>query len=305
MKKKIPWSLGAVLGLLLLLAFAGAAEIKAQGTIISQYENLAFGGGRLIIQVNVGLFRWNELRVQVDANDIVSQFTLGTPHWTMTGMVSDVEGHRFLALKRQAAGTGMENIVIEGPQGRGRLGIISVFLNGAQQVKVTSQPTFLPIEVVPPPAGGGASPFKRFDIDRDNLISDSEFFAIIDAWIDNQISNELFFQAVDLWVSQRPISAAGVRFAPLTLDSIQTLAVGRSVTFVARGQGIVAIAVEVFALSGRRLCSQQASGSQLTWDLSATRGQPLANGVYLYRVTALGGEGQALQSAVTQLMVRR
>ncbi len=49
---------------------------------------------------------------------------------------------------------------------------------------------------------------KRFDINGDNLIDDSEFFNILDAWIAGELSDDDFVRAVDLWISQQPISSA-------------------------------------------------------------------------------------------------
>ena len=287
--------------LLLCLMAAGAVEVQAQGTITSQWQDLALGGGKLIVSVNVNLVRWNEAQIQIDSQDRVGSFTLRTPGWTIAGITTDVEGHRFLVLQRQEASTGIANITVEGPAGRGRLGIISIFLNGAQQIKVTSQPTFLPIEITPP-GGGSISPLKRYDQNRDNLINDAEFFAIIDGWVANEISNEIFFRAIDLWLSQSSISGAGLRLEPVTLT---TLATDRDVIFLAHGSGVSAMSVEVFDLSGQRIFSQQALGSRLAWSIGGLGGQQRANGLYVVRVAITGEEGRTVFSKMEKFLIRR
>ena len=287
--------------LLLLVVAAAPVEIQAQGTIISQWQDLALGGGKLIVSVNSGLVRWNEVQVQIDSQDRVGSFTLRTPNWTIAGITTDVEGHRFLVLQRQEAGTAIENISVEGPAGRGRLGIISVFLNGAQQVKVTSQPTFLPIEITPP-GGGSISPLKRYDQNRDNLINDAEFFAIIDGWVANEISNELFFRAIDLWLSQSSISGAGLHVKPVTLTTLTT---DRDVIFLAQGSGVSAMSVDVFDLSGQRIFSKQAQGSRLAWSIGGLGSPQRANGLYMVRVAITGEEGRTVFSKMEKFLIRR
>ncbi len=198
----------AVVLFISLVSWSGAQEVQAQGTVTAGYQNLALGGGRLTVTINVSLLRWNELHIEVGAGDVVSDFRLRTPGWIITGIRQDPLGHRLLGLQRERPGTGFETVMIDGPEGRGRLGRIVLFQNGAPLVIATSQPTFLGVELAPP-GGGLFSPLKRFDANGNNLIDDPEFFAIIDAWIAGQLDTPLFFQAIDLWVSQRPIGSAG------------------------------------------------------------------------------------------------
>jgi hypothetical protein len=63
--------------------------------------------------------------------------------------------------------------------------------------------------------------------------------------------------------------------------------------------------VEVFSLNGQRLFTQEALGTRLNWNLNTSDGQQIANGVYLYVVTAYGMDGQAWRSEVRKLVIRR
>jgi len=247
---------------------------------------------------------WNEVRIEIDPQDTAGSFRLRTPDWTMAGITTDVEGHRFLVLQRFETGTGIENVEIEGPQGRGRLGIISVHLSGFQQVKVTSQPTFLPIEISPPGAGPISS-VMRYDRNNNRRIDDAEFFAVIDAWIANQISNELFFQAIDLWISQSPISSAGLRVEPRKRSSRKALVDGPGVVFLAQSPEVASMSVEIFDLSGRLLFSQWAPGSRLVWRWGELESSRRANGLYLYRVSSLTSYGQMIENEWKKFVIVR
>ena len=40
-----------------------------------------------------------------------------------------------------------------------------------------------------------------YDLNRDDALSDEEFFAMVDDWIGERVANTLFFEGIDLWVS--------------------------------------------------------------------------------------------------------
>lgn len=156
----------------------------------------------------------------------------------------------------------------------------------------------------------GASTLKSFDINNNNLIDDPEFFAIIDAWIAGQINDSIFFQAVDLWVSQSPISSAGLSANPLRPNAIAQAhtpyLANHKVMFRVSGPGIATMSVEIYDLNSRQIFSHETAGMRLVWNLNSLSGRPVANGVYLYTVTARDFDGRVLlRSAVKQLPIVR
>lgn len=159
----------------------------------------------------------------------------------------------------------------------------------------------------PPPPTGGTMDLESFDTNNNGVIDDPEFFAIIDAWVAGQIDNVLFFQAVDLWVSQGPISSVGLRSSPLRLDTVAlTTRADRRVIFATQGEGIAALGVEIFDLSGTRIFAQETSGARLVWNMNTNDGRPVANGVYLYVVTVRDLlAGGSMRSEVKKLVIQR
>jgi hypothetical protein len=97
----------------------------------------------------------------------------------------------------------------------------------------------------------------QFDINRNGVIEDFEFFTAIDHWIADQISNDLFFGVIDEWVQQRPITVSGNP----RWHSVQRIG--------------------IFDLQGKLIVERE-SASQRELD---TLTQRLANGVYMYVVT--------------------
>lgn len=143
---------------------------------------------------------------------------------------------------------------------------------------------------------------KRFDMNNNNQLDDFEFFAAIDQWVTGQISDQLFFPVLDAWVAQTPVKEAGasLRSVALLIRSIKG-----SVTFAVRGSVIVSMALEIFDPNGQRIFVQQAAGTRLTWSLRKMSGEPVANGVYLYRLTVRGINGEVLRNEVKRLVVLR
>jgi len=155
--------------------------------------------------------------------------------------------------------------------------------------------------------GTGVGPggtLRQFDTNGNGVIDDSEFFNAIDMWVAGTLGDNLFFQVLDAWVAQTPISAAAASVNGLSLNSVALSSSSRATTFVADGQGIASLGVEIFTLSGQKIFSQTAASTRLTWNLSSN-GQPVSNGVYLYVVTVRGANGQALRSEVRKLVVSR
>lgn len=76
------------------------------------------------------------------------------------------------------------------------------------------------------------------------------------------------------------------------------------VRFVAEGAGINQVRVEVFDLAGAKVFdSGFQAGRELSWNLLNNASRPVANGVYLYVVTAQGYGDQVSRSQVHKLVV--
>jgi len=167
-----------------------------------------------------------------------------------------------------------------------------------------TQPQVFTFQITGGGAGPGPSPgggLKQFDANNNCRIDDPEFFNAIDAWVQGQITNDLFFDVVDAWISQTNVCTTSLGNSMLKAIRIQSQR--REVTFLAQGQGIASLRVEIFNLAGRRIFAQEAVGTQLAWDLKTSEGQPVANGVYLYLVTVHDSEGRMLHSEVRKLVV--
>jgi M6 family metalloprotease-like protein len=75
-------------------------------------------------------------------------------------------------------------------------------------------------------------------------------------------------------------------------------------TFSVQGQGIAAMQVQIYDLSGRPIFdSGEVAGQQVRWNLLNRRGQRVANGVYLYIVMVRGYDGTILRSEVRKFIV--
>ncbi len=143
---------------------------------------------------------------------------------------------------------------------------------------------------------------KDFDANDNGVIDDKELFMAIDQWVAGQVSDELFFAVIDAWVSQTPLQGAATSSPKAVALSIH--AGQNSLAFIAAGSEVTGLAVEVYALSGQRVFSQQAWGTRLVWNLETDSGKPVANGVYLYVVTALRFDGRIVR-AMKKLVVLR
>lgn len=106
------------------------------------------------------------------------------------------------------------------------------------------------------------------------------------------------------WLLRFNIALQGLESLSVT-DFQANLTDSGSVNFRAVGSGISRLNVEVFNLSGQTVYMESAKGSSLRWKGLNSTGDPLANGVYLYRVTAHGPDGTVQRSRVRKLVVMR
>ncbi|MBI1731046.1 hypothetical protein HYR53_10605 [Candidatus Acetothermia bacterium] len=157
----------------------------------------------------------------------------------------------------------------------------------------------------PSPTTGGSS-LKNFDKNKNNMLDNDEFFAVVDAWISGQIDNAMFFKAVDLWISQGQITAAAVVKEPVRLSiSKTTVPTKQLMIFQAQGQPVADLDVAIFDLQGHEVFRQDKAGSALSWDLLADNGRAIANGVYLCEIIARGDHGQIVFNEVEKVLVAR
>jgi hypothetical protein len=113
----------------------------------------------------------------------------------------------------------------------------------------------------------------RFDLNKNGILEDREFFQALDLWISKSIPDSDFFALVDLWISGKKIaSSSSAKFQLLNSEIIQ-----------------------LFDLSGRWLA--ETTGPALPKLLKS-----LANGTYLYRAYQNGtwNLGKVSKSIVTR-----
>lgn len=88
--------------------------------------------------------------------------------------------------------------------------------------------------------------------------------------------------------------------------SAYSFAEAGTVRFAAQGMDIAAVKVEVFSLAGRLVyASDFTEGNVLHWNGLSNMGQPLANGIYLYVLTAKGRNGDVARTKVQKLVILR
>jgi N-acetylneuraminic acid mutarotase len=91
---------------------------------------------------------------------------------------------------------------------------------------------------------------------------------------------------------------------PFSLEGTWVVRLGQDWLFNVHGSGIEALQVELYDLAGRRVYqSAEVRGSTLAWHGLA--GPPLANGVYFYRITVRGPNGQRVAGPVRAIVLMR
>ncbi|MCR4405149.1 MAG: hypothetical protein NUW06_07770, partial [Candidatus Acetothermia bacterium] len=158
------------------------------------------------------------------------------------------------------------------------------------------------------------------------LIEDEDILWAINFWISGAevpgtggktISDSEILELIQLWISQQPVSSASTE-GPAKGQTREALAVERMLVssvpldghglarFVADGQGIRDMNVQVFSLAGQEIFdSGFVSGHELSWNLLNNQGRAVANGVYLYVVRVRGLNGELYVSEVRKLVILR
>jgi len=158
------------------------------------------------------------------------------------------------------------------------------------------------------------------------LVEDADILWAIQLWVSGEevpgtggqtIGDEKILELVQLWITGQPTSSSAAQSKPAQMEKSEGLTVrgiklfpnpmeGTSMaTFKAEGSGIAGIKVEIFNLAGVRVFEQEASSNTLEFNAMDNEGRPLANGVYLYVVTAKGFDGQTIRSGVRKLVILR
>ena len=100
-------------------------------------------------------------------------------------------------------------------------------------------------------------------------------------------------------LASEPLSVTSTYATPNPASASQS-----QVKFVAEGTGIAEVQVEIYDLAGGKVYeSGFQQGNALSWNLLSNAGQPVANGVYLYVVTAQGQNGEVARGQVHKLVV--
>lgn len=103
--------------------------------------------------------------------------------------------------------------------------------------------------------------------------------------------------------------SASAALLPLQVRSLRVLPIksARTPSFALRveGQGVRAVALTLFDLSGRERLTVRGRGGALTFSPQDAHGRSLANGVYLYVVRVEGYDGRVWRSGVKKLVVLR
>ena len=121
-------------------------------------------------------------------------------------------------------------------------------------------------------------------------------------------------RSVNVFVSQTglPTTSASLRDLIAPRSEISKPRLGhiallgkRMLQFEAQGISTAGLDVVVYGLNGRLVYSDTTRDQKLRWNLRDNTGRPIANGVYLYVLTAKGPDGQVFRSGVKKLIVLR
>ncbi len=161
---------------------------------------------------------------------------------------------------------------------------------------------------------------EALDANDNGVLDDSEIENAITLWVlgdtvpgtdGETIGDDEMIDLIAMWITGASVSSDGAaRVAsprqPLRVEGValsQPSPLSRTVRV--RGQNVARIEVQVFGLDGRLLIREEHAGPALRFNLLDGSGRPLANGVYLYAVTARGTDGTSWRSAVQKVVVLR
>ncbi len=210
------------------------------------------------------------------------------------------------------------------------IGAVKSLFGGDQPISGDSQ-----VEVLSAGAGTGARSIAEAIAGSDKLIDDGEIMTAIQLWIKGEvvpgtgrtISDDEIMMLITYWIADIKVDQPLPRVAKQSLDEALEALLTRvqpselnvqafsarpnparssQLSFRVEGTGVESIQVEVYDLAGRSIFdSGFLPGRELGWDLLTADGKPVANGVYLYVITARGYDGQLVRSKVQKLVILR
>lgn len=118
------------------------------------------------------------------------------------------------------------------------------------------------------------------------------------------------FTNTSIEVPKSPVSAKQLQLVKQKLQSSAEQLVSpviqmKSSSLSIRVQGASRIALEVYSLGGKLIHEASSRGNQLQWNLRDRSGRPVANGVYLYRVSITAPNSRAVRHEITKLVIMR
>lgn len=148
-----------------------------------------------------------------------------------------------------------------------------------------------------------------FDRNRNGVIDDGELVTVVDEWTSGTLGNDRFLAVLDAWVNGTAVRGRSQAAPAATTAATPAISLASRpsgpITFQAQNASTQEIGVSIYTLSGDRVFRARSGGSQLSWRLRNDQGIPVANGVYLYRVTTVGPDGRVARSDVRRLTVMR
>jgi Ca2+-binding RTX toxin-like protein len=111
-----------------------------------------------------------------------------------------------------------------------------------------------------------------------------------------------------VFLNSARVLGANLAVVPAAFESFSvssSVLTGDSIEFIAEGPGLIEMRLQIFTLTGRKLSEQTEKTNYLEFEGMTQSGIPLANGVYLYTLTAKGSDGKSIKSEVRKLIIQR
>lgn len=155
----------------------------------------------------------------------------------------------------------------------------------------------------------GSSIEAALDVNANGVLDDGEIRQAVLYWVTGQtvpgtgstISDAKITELVQMWIMGTPLAASAT---PTPMSVPVRLSAPSPLTREVEVAGAQGVGLALYDLSGRLLCRYQTPGPRLRFSLHTPDGAPLANGVYLYVVSARQA-ADTWRSPVRKLVVLR
>lgn len=163
------------------------------------------------------------------------------------------------------------------------------------------------------PPTGSDSIEAALDTNGNGQLDDGEIRQAIQYWILGQavpgssqtISDAKIQKLIQMWILSTPIGGQSMRSAqPLTAFTLRVPSVLEREVWATHA-ATQAVEVQLFDLSGRLIIEKRSTGRRLRFSLTTRDGTPLANGIYLLRVSAQSADGAVHPGTLGKLLVLR